>query len=66
MASKLKTVEEESDECCYWLELLEESGTASSDAIIPLAQEAREIFRITVASVKTIRATQRQKPESTD
>ncbi|MGV3617183.1 MAG: four helix bundle protein [Fimbriimonas sp.] len=56
MIAKLKIVEEEADECGYWLELLAESGATSKDRIAPLAKEADEILRMMVASIKTLRS----------
>ncbi len=56
MIAKLKIVEEEADECGYWLELLLEAGSASAEVVEPLAKEADELFKITVSSIKTIRA----------
>ena len=44
--SKLGTVEEESDECIYWLELLLKSGKTKSEPIKPLIQEANELTAI--------------------
>ncbi|HTO99945.1 MAG TPA: four helix bundle protein [Anaerolineales bacterium] len=56
MITKLKIVEEESDETVYWLELLS-SGKANSQAeVVELANEANEILAMTVASIKTLRA----------
>lgn len=55
MVSKLKIVEEESDESKYWLELLCESNTIDQSSIDPLHREADEIFKIMSASVKTLR-----------
>jgi four helix bundle protein len=55
MLNKLKIVEEESDETIYWLELLQESKSASETTIAPLVKEADEITAMTVASIKTLR-----------
>jgi len=56
MINKLKTVEEESDETLYWLELL-----TASDIVLPakttdLHKETNEILSMTVASLKTLRS----------
>lgn len=51
MISKLAIVEEEADECIYWLELLVQAEDAA-----PLLREASELVAITVASKKTLRA----------
>lgn len=56
MAAKLGIVEEEADESQFWLELLTESGRASSELTQPLIREADEIVRMVVASIKTIRS----------
>jgi len=54
--SKLGTVEEESDETLYWMELLIESGKMKAAALSGLMREAAEILAITVASINTARA----------
>lgn len=51
MISKLAIVEEEADECIYWLELLVQAEDAA-----PLLRETSELVAITVASKKTLRA----------
>ena len=56
--SKLSIVEEETDECCYWLDLLVESGTVSAAGPTALASEANELIRIVVASIRTARRNQ--------
>ena len=55
MVNKLKIVEEEVDESKYWLGLLRDSQTASVERIAPLEDEADQLFRIVVASVKTLK-----------
>ena len=55
MVNKLKIVEEEVDESRYWLGLLRDSETAPCNAINPLEDEADQLFRIVVASVKTLK-----------
>ena len=55
MVNKLKIVEEEADESRYWLSLLRDSETAPSERIDPLENEADQLFRIVVASVKTLK-----------
>ena len=54
--SKLGTVEEESDETLYWMELLIESGRMKAAALSGLMREAGEILAITVASINTTRS----------
>ena len=56
LLSKLKIVEEESDESVYWLELLSEGAIIPVQAADPLKKEANEIVAMTVASLKTIRS----------
>jgi four helix bundle protein len=56
LLSKLKIVEEESDESVYWLELLSEGAIIPAAAAEPLKKEANEIVAMTVASIKTIRS----------
>jgi four helix bundle protein len=51
--SKLGIVEEESDECRFWLELLAEGGLMPSSRIDALHQEATEILAMVVASIRT-------------
>jgi four helix bundle protein len=54
--SKLGTMEEESDETLYWMELLIESGKMKAAALSGLMREAAEILAITVASINTARS----------
>lgn len=56
MITKLKIVEEESDETLYWLELLSESKSVSQEELTGLTKECNEILAMTVASIKTLRA----------
>ena len=60
--SKLGTVEEESDETRYWLELLVESGKVKAAVLADLMRESGEILAITVASINTARS--RKNPQS--
>ena len=53
--SKMGTVEEEADECGYWLELLVESGKVRMEKANALLIEADELLAITVASINTAR-----------
>jgi four helix bundle protein len=55
MINKLKTVEEESDETLYWLELLTESAIVPPAKATELYKETNEILSMTVASLKTLR-----------
>jgi len=51
--SKITIVEEEADECQYWLELLAETGKSNSESIQPLLKEAGELTAIFTATGKT-------------
>ena len=53
--SKLSVVEEEADECMYWLELLSESGVVERSVTADLYEEADEITAMIVASIKSSR-----------
>jgi four helix bundle protein len=51
--SKMGIVEEELDECIYWIELLTENGIISGDRLKDLEKEADELLAITVSSIRT-------------
>jgi four helix bundle protein len=53
--AKMGIVEEEADECGYWLELLEESGKVSAVKTAALVREAYELVAISIASINTAR-----------
>ena len=53
--AKLGIVEEEADECLYWLELLGALGLADDAVRIDLHREADELLAIIVASNKAAR-----------
>jgi four helix bundle protein len=53
--SKMGIVEEEADECCDWLDLLQESATLPIETIAPMRQEASELVAIAIASIRTAR-----------
>jgi four helix bundle protein len=55
LIAKLSIVEEEADECLYWLELLVESGSIGEAKVKNLMAETNEILAMTVASIKTLR-----------
>jgi len=57
--SKMTTVEEEADETLYWLEVLVETDTVSAKAVWMLMNEAGQLLRIVVASIKTARGRSR-------
>ena len=51
--AKMGIVEEEADECVYWLEILTEANLLKSERVADLMAEANELVAITVASIKT-------------
>lgn len=51
--NKMGTVEEESDESAYWMELLVEAGLVTPARLTDLMDEADQLTAITVASIKT-------------
>lgn len=51
--SKITIVEEEADECQYWLELLSETGKSNSESIQTLLKEAGELTAIFTSTGKT-------------
>ena len=53
--AKMGIVEEESDECLYWLELLVEAGLVKQAQVADLMKEADEITAIVVSSIQTAR-----------
>ena len=53
--SKMRIVEEEADECSYWMDLLVGSGLVPLEKLSMLQDEANQIVAITVASIKTAR-----------
>jgi four helix bundle protein len=53
--NKLGVVEEETDETLFWLEMLVDSGQASSDNVMRVANETRELLAIFSASRITAR-----------
>lgn len=50
--SKLQIVLEESDESCYWLEIVKEKGWVDVEVLL---KEANELTAIFVSSLKTIK-----------
>src|SRR5687768_740121 len=62
MVAKLAIVEEEADECGYWLELLVDAGIVPLVDVFALRKEASQLVAITVASKKTLRAKLRPSP----
>ena len=54
-ASRITICEEESDECCYWLELLVESKMMTNEDVKTLWKEANELTAIFASSAITVR-----------
>ncbi len=54
-ASRISICEEESDECAYWFEILEESEMIKDEEIKKLWKEADELTAIFAASAITVR-----------
>jgi len=54
--AKMGIVEEEADECIYWMELLTEAEILPLARLQPLMEEADELVAITVSSIKTAKA----------
>lgn len=54
--NKLKIVEEECDECLYFLEILNEISPETKAKRVLLLKEANEILAIMVASIKTTKS----------
>ena len=53
--SKMGTVEEETDETTYWIELSIDDGLIKRERVQDLLDEADEILSITVSSINTAR-----------
>lgn len=51
---KLGIVEEESDECCFWLEIFTELNIGEKSQVEKLLKEANELTSIFTASNKTL------------
>ena len=64
--NKLSIVEEEADECLYWMELLVEAEIMNEARVDNLMTETNEILAMVVASIKTLRNKQSsiQNPKS--
>ena len=56
--SKMGTVEEESDESGYWMELLVDAGKVKAGKTSALMQEANELTAIAVSSINTAKKSQ--------
>jgi len=53
--SKMGTVEEETDESGFWLEMLADAGKLKADTVASLIREASELTAIAVSSINTAR-----------
>jgi four helix bundle protein len=53
-AAKLGTVEEEADECAYWMELIMEANLLKSKRVLPLHDEVQQIRNIIARSRLTL------------
>ena len=53
-ASRITICEEEADECCFWLELLAQSGMIKREDVKQLWKEANELTAIFAASAITV------------
>jgi len=56
LISKLSIVEEEADECLFWLELLVDAEIVPRKRLESLLLETDQIVAMTVASIKTLRS----------
>jgi len=64
--SKMGTVEEETDESLYWIELLIEAEIVKLDSLESLMKEADELLAITVTSINTARRRNKKSDPVTD
>src|SRR4051794_38937980 len=56
MIAKLAIVEQELDESMLWMELLIESEIVRREMLVDLVDEAEQLLKMTVASIKTIKS----------
>jgi four helix bundle protein len=54
LIAKLRIVEEEADECLYWMELIVEAKLVYVANLRSIMSETNEILAMTVASIKTL------------
>ncbi|MEG3990729.1 four helix bundle protein [Microcoleus sp. S28C3] len=54
LIAKLRIVEEEADECLYWMELIVEAKLVDVENLRSIMSETNEILAMTVASIKTL------------
>jgi four helix bundle protein len=57
--AKLGIVEEEADECLYWLDLLAASGIVAEARVGELVREGNELLAMTVSSIRTAKTRRR-------
>jgi four helix bundle protein len=60
--AKMGIVEEEADECMYWIEMLIDCGLVKANLVQPLVGEANEILSIVVSSIRTARSNGTRSP----
>jgi four helix bundle protein len=58
--SKIGTVEEEADECCYWLEIISAIKIVKNDKTTELLKEAEELTKIFTSTGKTAKLNSKQ------
>jgi four helix bundle protein len=58
--SKIETVEEEADECCYWLEIISAIKIIKNDRPNELLKEAEELTKIFTSTSKTAKLNSKQ------
>ena len=51
--NKMGTVEEETDESMYWMEIIIEAGFMKEAKLVELYKESNEILSMVIASIKT-------------
>ena len=56
LIAKLRIVEEEADECLYWMELIVEAQLVDATNLRSIMSETNEILAMIVASIKTLMA----------
>jgi four helix bundle protein len=56
MIAKLGVVEQELDESMLWLELLGEADIVSLEQLRDISNEAEQLLKMTVSSIKTLKA----------
>lgn len=52
--SKINIVLEEADECCFWLELIQEKNWLAIEKVAPCLKEANELTAIFVSTLKSM------------